>query len=495
MRKSSRRYGVPLKSLLVLWLFVAGLLSGFARVASAHPRNVILFIGDGMGFEQVKAAGMYANGTEGALPFELFPHRAEARTNSADSSIPDSAAAATAIATSVKVNNGVISMALPGDGRELETLLEYFRDRGKSTGLVTTTHLTHATPACFAAHEPSRDNLAQIAGDYLHQTIPQVLLGGGGSGLEPISVSRAGYTVVMNREEMQSQDTETVVRLCGLFGTTHLPYESDGVGLLPHLSEMTSTAINILDNDPDGFFIVVEGGRIDHAGQANDLPRCIFEVIEFANAVKVARDWAEGRGDTLIIVTGDHETGGLRVIVNNGQGTFPTVSWATTGHTDEHVPVYGCGDHAELLQGVMDNTDLFGVMTTGTGPTPQGGESQGGGGGGGGCIITSVARGSYVEQHIELLRQFRNRFLLTNAAGRALVDLYYTTSPPVAAFIIRHESLRATARWFLLPVVSFAWVASRMGLCPAFSLVGLMVVVTAGGVVVLRRNRQRREWN
>jgi alkaline phosphatase len=477
--------------LLVLWVIMAGLLPSSVRVASAHPANVILFIGDGMGFEQVRAAAMYASGTEGTLSFELFPYRAETRTKSADSSIPDSAAAATAIATGVKVNNGVISMALPGDGRELETLLEYFRDRGKSTGLVTTTYLTHATPACFAAHEPSRDNLAQIAADYLQQTVPQVMLGGGGNGLESVSVSQAGYTVVADRGEMQSQDTETVVRLCGLFGTAHLPYEYDGVGTLPHLSEMTSTALDILDNDPDGFFLVVEGGRIDHAGQANDLPRCVYEVIELANAVKVARDWADGSDDTLIIVTGDHETGGLRVIGNNGQGDFPSVSWATTGHTGSHVPAYAWGDHAELLQGVMENTDLFAVVTAGTGPVPTASEPQGSGSGGGGCAITSVVRGSWIEKHLELLRRFRDRFLLTNATGSALADLYYTLSPPVAELMSRHDRLRAAVRWSVLPVVGFSWLASRMGLCAALSLLGLVAALAAGGPLVLRRRRRK----
>jgi len=140
----------------------------------------------------------------------------------------------------------------------------------------------------------------------------------------------------------------------------------------------------------------------------------------------------------------------------------------------------------------MDNTDLFGVVTVGTGPIPQDSESQGGGSGGGGCIITSVARGSYMEQHLELLRRFRDRFLLTNATGRALVDLYYTTSPPVAELMIRHDRLRAAVRRSLLPVVGFSWVASRMGLSAALSLVGLVVVVAAGGLVVFRRKRQPR---
>ena len=120
------------------------------------PHNVILFIGDGMGFEQVKAAGIYAHGTSGTLSFESLPYQGEVTTTSADNPVTDSAAAATAMATGFKVNNRVISVAIPGDGRDLETVLERLRDQGKSTGLVTIAYVTHATPAAFGAHESDR---------------------------------------------------------------------------------------------------------------------------------------------------------------------------------------------------------------------------------------------------------------------------------------------------------------------------------------------------
>ncbi|MFQ6035677.1 MAG: alkaline phosphatase, partial [Sedimentisphaerales bacterium] len=149
--------------MLAMLVLVLGLAIGLVSTAQAEPKNVIFFIGDGMGFEQVKAAGMYAHGQAGTLSFELFPYNGQLTTYAANSPITDSAAAGTALATGVKVNNRVISMAYPGDGSELETLLEYFKARGKSTGLVTTTTMTHATPACFGAHEPARSNFEQIA--------------------------------------------------------------------------------------------------------------------------------------------------------------------------------------------------------------------------------------------------------------------------------------------------------------------------------------------
>jgi alkaline phosphatase len=272
-----------------------------------------------MGFEQIRAAGIYANGVDGTLSFEAFPHQAELTTYSASSSITDSAAAMTAIATGFKVNNGVISIAYPGDGSELETLLEYFRDIGKSTGLVTTTYITHATPACFGAHEANRASLLEIATDYLNQTRPNVLFGGGDNGISISSAEHAGYTVVTDRAEMQSLDPDNITMVSGQFGNTHLPYEYDGLGSLPHLSEMTLKALEILGNNPDGFFLMVEGGRIDHAGHANDTVRNVIETVEFSNAVEVAVDWAQEHLDTLIIVTADHETGGLTVLQNNGR--------------------------------------------------------------------------------------------------------------------------------------------------------------------------------
>ncbi|MCP4249486.1 MAG: alkaline phosphatase [bacterium] len=351
--------------MFVRWLtYASGVLSlclpAGSAIGALPPTNVIFFIGDGMGFEQVLAANYY-NGM--ALPFEGLPHQGEMTTYSASSSITDSAAAATAMATARKVNNGVISMAYPGDGSELGTLLENASAQGKRTGLVTTTYMTHATPAAFGAHEPSRNNIPQIAGDYLVQTRPNVLFGGGGNGLSPLSATTAGYTVVADAAGMLALDADAETMVSGQFGTSHLPYEFDGVGGLPHLSEMTGTALDILDQDPDGFFLMVEGGRIDHAGHGNDIVRNVHETLEFGNAVQQAIDWANGRTDTLILVTADHETGGLTIHSDNGPGSYPTASWSTTGHTGVNVPIYAWGVNADLVGGVLDNTDLAGIVT------------------------------------------------------------------------------------------------------------------------------------
>ena len=312
-----------------------------------------------MGFEQVKAAGMHYTGAPGSLIFESFPNTGQVTTYCADNAITDSAAAGTALATGRKVNTNVVSVALPGDGSEYPTLLEYFKARGKMTGLVTTDEMNGATPAAFGAHETNRFNNSQIAADYFTQTRPNVLFGGRGAGLDGTMATDAGYTLVTDRAEMQALDTASVQYVSGQFGAGRMPYEVDGVGGLPHLSEMTITALEVLEKEPKGFFLMVESGNIDYAGHANDISRNIFETVEFSSAVAATRDWAEGRTDTLIIVTADHETGGLLVTANNGIGNPPAVTWFSVSHTAADVPLYAWGVNSELFAGNIDNTNFF----------------------------------------------------------------------------------------------------------------------------------------
>jgi len=333
-------------------------LSAAAGLA-APIRNVILCIGDGMGPAQVEAARCYA-GTQ--LFFETFPYQSLITTFAAGGQLTDSAAAATAIATGYKVYEGVLSLALPGDGRELETLLEAFQSQGKSAGLVTTSYLTDATPAAFGAHETDRYNQTQIASDYLVQTRPDVLMGGGGGGeLTAAAAAAAGYQVVSDAAGLAAVDAARTARVCGLFGYWSMPYEYDGLGPFPRLTDMALKALEVLDNDPDGFFLMVEGGRIDHACHAHDLPRSVFETLAFDAVVRRLTEWAQGRGDTLILVVSDHETGGLSVLADNGAGTFPDVTWSTWGHTGTPVTLYGWGVNADLVTHVADNTGVCAV--------------------------------------------------------------------------------------------------------------------------------------
>jgi len=338
--------------------------------ALAGSANVILFIGDGMGPEQVHATGAFAYGVGGTLSFEQFPYDAEVTTRNATGGITDSAASATAMATGFKVNNGVLSLAIPGDGRPLTTLLERAQAEGRMTGLVTTTEITDATPAAFAAHEESRLNTVAIAENMLHETRPNILFGGGSSGLTPADAEAAGYTVVTTESELAALNTEAVSYVSGQFGPTDIPYIVDGRGALPGLVAMVEAALDILDNDPDGFFLMVEAGRIDDACHEHNIQKTVYEVMELSEAVARAQAWAEGRMDTVILVTADHETGGLRVVSENGVNQLPTVSWSTSYHTTTNVPLYawtgwpalGSIGASGTVRGVVDNTDFVDIL-------------------------------------------------------------------------------------------------------------------------------------
>jgi alkaline phosphatase len=341
------------RSVVLSFLF----LTGCSTSSYGQARNVILLIGDGMGPEQVRAAGMYAYGEAGTLVFEDFPYQTRMTNASADRKITDSAAAATAMATGRKVNNGVISMAVPGDKSDIPTLLEQCKAMNKSTGLVTTVPITHATPAGFGAHDNSRQSDLGIAQDLLDRSRPEVLLGGGSIGMSKAAAESSGYSIFWTGQALRNLDPEMAGRICGLFGA-EIPYESEGIGELPHLSQMTETALRILEKDADGFFLMVEGGKIDWACHDNQLPKAIGEVIEFERTVRVVLNWAKNREDTLIVVTADHETGGLKVARNNGVWNYPTVRWSTKGHSAAKVPVYAWGTQAQRFVGPMDNTDI-----------------------------------------------------------------------------------------------------------------------------------------
>jgi len=326
--------------------------------------NIILFIGDGMGFAHVQAASRFHHGTDTGLSFQQFSVQTEMTTHAFGGVVTDSAAAATALATGRKVINGVISSSLLGG--EYETILEYCMKFGKSGGLVTTTHITHATPAAFGAHTTSRGNYTDIASDYLHGSRPQVLLGGGGKGMDEASASAAGYTVVINAAELASADPAVVERLSGQFGDGHMPYAYDGMGTLPDLKTMTMKALELLSKDEDGFFLMVESGRIDHASHGNDLRRAVEEVLELDAAVQAALEWAAGRGDTTILVTADHETGGLGLDLAVTPGVLPADDsgiWSTGGHTGVPVPLFVWGVGASRFAALqLDNTDIPNIL-------------------------------------------------------------------------------------------------------------------------------------
>jgi alkaline phosphatase len=313
---------------VILTVFVVLMLIVSASWAARRARSVILMIGDGMGPAQLGLLLDYCNYVEGRrASIETLIERGNTgymTTHPLGALVTDSAASATALATGRKVRNGVISWC-EEDG-ELPTVLEEARAAGKAVGLVTTTRLSHATPAAFSAHCESRNMEERIARQELYSGV-DVLLGGGGRYFEDLIDTAAvlGYTIVRTSDELRALDMRRCDRVLGLFADSHMSYEIDRDGSgQPSLAEMTAAAIARLERDMDGFFLMVEGGRIDHACHDNDPATALRDLLAFDEAVGIALEHADRRRGTLLLATADHETGGMglsSVWGEDGDGT------------------------------------------------------------------------------------------------------------------------------------------------------------------------------
>jgi len=325
--------------------------------APEHATGIILLIGDGMGPEVVGLARDYARLVEEReLWIEKIAadgHLALAHTRALGTLVTDSAAAGTALATGEKTLNKRISVN--SSGKPLTTILELAKKDSRSTGLVSTTRLTHATPACFAAHIDHRDSENEIAEQML-DVGADVMLGGGlqhwiprGETASAVAgfptkskredamnllkkAAEDGYHIATNREDMLAAGNAK--KLLGLFAASHLPYaldrRPDDDGDVPSLAEMTKAALEMLSKNESGFFLMVEGGRIDHAAHANDVATMLADMMEFDEAVGVAYTFAKRQGRTAVFVTADHATGSsclsARYSDEAGQTIYPDES-------------------------------------------------------------------------------------------------------------------------------------------------------------------------
>ncbi len=304
---------------------------------NSRPKNVIFLMGDGMGYAQVKAYRIFADDPAKAgmdpLPFDgilvgavatdpLSPHcdsdLDRLGCEYSPYEVTDSASSATAYATGRDTVNGKISEG--HDGERFSTVLELAAQQGMGTGVVSTSQVTHATPAAFVSHASSRRNYPEIADQFFDsqangKPVAQVILGGGTRDFRREDrdvaaelVDKAGYTLVEDRAAMMSADSD---RLLGLFAPIGLPRHWDRPDTVPTLAEMTRKAIDVLSRDEDGFFLMVEGSQVDWAAHGNDIAGVVSEMEGFTQAIEVALDFAREKGDTLVVITADHETGGL----------------------------------------------------------------------------------------------------------------------------------------------------------------------------------------
>jgi alkaline phosphatase len=333
--------------------------------AEAEVKNVIFMIGDGMGLAQVSAT--LVNQGYAPLNMERAQFIGLAKTYSANNRVTDSAASGTALATGVKTYNGAIGV--DENKQPVETILEKAEKNGLATGLVVTYSVTNATPATFIAHVESRKLEEQIA-EYFLATEVDVFMGGGTKffaeredGRDLIAeLRKKGYTMVDNLEDILSFEGD---KLGALLSENAMPRMIEGRG--DYLPRATEKALEILKKNSDkGFFIMVEGSQIDAGGHKKNAEIVLTETVDFDQAVGVAFDFADRNPGTLVVVTADHETGGLSIPSGKPDFSLPDqgvrYEFATGGHTGILVPVYAYGTGASNFSRVMENTDIPRIM-------------------------------------------------------------------------------------------------------------------------------------
>jgi alkaline phosphatase len=386
-------------------------------------------ISDGWGYNHLRAASYYEYGKDARQIYNRFPFQwamstyasgcsydpAQAWGNFAyvKSCYTDSAAAATAMATGVKTYDA--GVGVDADGNPVANGLELAEQKGKATGVVTSVEWSHATPAGFVAHNLNRNNYAQLGQEIVNVSAADVVMGAGhpwfdASGSlkatpntfkyvgdqvtwDALVAGTAGgdadrdgiadpWTLIQTRAEFQALSSgPTPPRVLGtaqVYETLQQgrsgdafadPYVVPRTDTVPTLTEMTLAALNVLDNDPDGLYLMVEGGAVDWAAHSNQSGRMIEEAIEFERAVEAVVGWVEENstwGDTLLVVTADHETGYLwgpgsnptwQPIVNNGAGNLPGMQWNSPNHTNSLVMLSAKGDAARMFKGYADRQD------------------------------------------------------------------------------------------------------------------------------------------
>lgn len=391
VRRRPRRAGGPGSALAVSLLLLVSACSGGKEEKTTVPapgaRSVILINGDGMSAAHREAARLDQKGFDGELAMDALPVAGMQTTAPSDpeQTITDSAAAASAWATGQKTYNGAISVDVDGD--PLPTIGTEAREAGLATGLVTTADVTDATPAAFFSNSTDRGKQDDIARQYLEESKPSVILGGGAQRWQPTDsdgggtargligqAEQAGYEVVTDPDDLADADGD---QLLGLFAAGALYQQGDegnGGGydepVVP-LADMTAKALDILSGDKDGFFLLVEEEGVDSLSHDNDGAGMLSAMRSLDAAVKVARTFVAENPDTLLIVTGDHDSGGLTIEnVDDGDAGYPIadsdrmfdLDWTTGGHTGAPTPVTAQGPGSEQLTGFYPNTHLHEVL-------------------------------------------------------------------------------------------------------------------------------------
>ena len=373
-------------SFLVVILMIA-LLTSCLSVCPETANNIIFMVADGMGLSNVTAARIYKNGIDGApLNLETLPVIGYQRTYSKNSTITDSASAASAWACGEKFNNGEICKHTENESYP-RSILEYGKEKLKATGLVATSTITHATPAAFGAHVTDRRCENEIARQYVQVTNPDVILGGGKekfdsfkpdpcgtSGSLLLEAKTNGYDLAYDKVEMEAAVSKRVTKLLGLFNNENMipEYKRTSDTTEPRLPEMTATALAILEKNPQGFFLLIEGSQIDGGNHSHNFEYVVNDLLAFDETVRVVLKWIEEKPsrkkNTLLIITSDHETGGFAItgpsnaLSKKGDLNDLEVGWISRKHTGGDTIIWSQGPGSQKLGKSLDNTDIFKVM-------------------------------------------------------------------------------------------------------------------------------------
>ena len=330
-------------------------------------KNVIYMIGDGMALPQVFGT-MLATGED--LAFCQFPYTGIIDTRSASNDITDSAAGGTALACDKKTKNGMVGM--DPDTVAMESILDVLADHGKSTGIVVTCYSGHATPADFYAKVPNRKMYEDIAVQMAESDKLNVMIAGGRKHFDERKDSLNLLERMENELGWKIYDTlmdidTTCMKYAVLADRGHMPVASERGDFLP---EGVRTALKTLSQDEDGFFLMVEGSQIDFACHGHDSAWMVNETVDFSNAIQVALDYAKADGNTLVVVTADHETGGMTMIDPQGHYSNVTFNYSTGSHTCLPVMIYAYGPGAEMFTGWMQNCEIKGKILKACGIEP-----------------------------------------------------------------------------------------------------------------------------
>ena len=356
----------------ILFLLVAIVLMACTASVSGpntpeQPSKIIFLIGDGMGLSAVTTGFYYG---EQPSVFTRFQEIGLQQTSSAKEKVTDSAASGTALASGTKTYNGAIGIDTSLTPHQ--SIAELTASLGWSTGVVATSTISHATPACFYAHVEQRGMEDEIASQLLNSEI-DFFAGGGlarfiaradSTNILPLAAEK-GFLV--DTSKLAVTGTLKADQKYGfLLAMGGMPSMIQGRGSF--LPDATSLAISHLSQNPGGFFLMVEGSQIDWAGHANSTEYLVGEMLDFEKTIAAALDYAEKDGNTLVVVTADHETGGVALATATVKGSpFANYAeiepvYATTGHSATLIPVFAYGPGAENFKGIYQNTDIFHKM-------------------------------------------------------------------------------------------------------------------------------------